>query len=207
MPITPPIAPDQASPSVREAYQQIEQAFGGRSVPIEYQMMGQVEPFLCDSYTNYLNYVHEGSGSLDTRWREAIVLATSAANNCKSCVKVHVARCHAVGWSEREVAELLAVTATCAMNNTVYKFQNLAKDEQLKRMPSALRADTLRKTSLEPALVELISVVVSAINGCAMCTDAHLAQALDAGLTRPQIDEAVKISAVMTAFNTYFRIQ
>jgi alkyl hydroperoxide reductase subunit D len=207
MPVTPPIAPDKAPASTQAIYDRIKETIGKGEVPVGYQMMGHVDSFLQDSYMNARKFIHEGSDLLDRKTREALALATSSAQNCVHCVRSHAKTAVAEGWTEQQVAEILAVTATCAMYNNYYKFKDLAGDSTFEGFSVGLRAHTFLKTSLDEKLVELINIVVSNINGCLKCTSGHVQKALKLGLTHEQIDEAIKVSATMTAFNTYHRTQ
>lgn len=208
MPVTPAVSPEQAPEGVKKIYDRIAETIGNGAVPLGYQMMGNVECFVQDSYMNYRKFIHDGTGLLDAKQRKAIVLASSSAMNCVHCVRHHAKDAVAAGTlTESEVAEVLAVTATCAMYNTYYRFRDLAGDDAFKAMTPGLRAHTFQKTSLGDPLVELINVVVSNINNCHMCTSGHVMKALKLGLSRDQIDEAIKISATMAAFNTFHRTQ
>jgi len=207
MPVTPPLAPDKAPENVQAIYERIKETIGNGQVPIGYQMMGHVESLVQDSYMNFRKFIHDGAGKLDAKQRYAIALASSSATNCVHCVRHHAKECVAKGWTEQQVAEILAVTATCAMYNTYFKFKDLSDDQAFEAMPVGLRAHTFMKTSLGDELVELINIVVSNINNCKKCTSGHVQKALGLGLTHEVIDEAVKISATMTAFNTYHRTQ
>lgn len=207
MPVTPPVKPENAPEGVTKIYERIKETIGHGDVPLGYQMMGNCEPYLQDSYMNYRKFVADGAGKLDAKTREAIALATCSAMSCAHCVRSHAKDAQEAGWSEDEVAEILAVTATCAMYNTYYKFRDLAGDPKFESYAPMLRAHTFTKVSLEQKLVELINVVVSNINGCSMCTTGHVKKSLDLGLTHDDIDEAVKISALTASFNTYHRTQ
>ena len=208
MPVTDAIAPDQAPAEAQKLFEQIKSAFGTDEVPTEYRMMGQVPAFAGDAFQNMRQQIREdGAGPLDQPTREALALAASVANNCKSCTRAHAQACQAAGWSEAQVAEILSVTATAAMYNTFYKFQHGVSDEDLTATKPRLRAHTWRGTSLDTELVELIALLVSVINSCDHCIEAHTQKALDAGVSREGIQHAMRIASVMTAFNTYFRAQ
>lgn len=207
MPVTPPITPENAPESTNAIYERIKETIGKGKVSLGFQMMGHVDPFLQDSYMNMRKFIEEGSDLLDRKTREALVLATSSANNCAHCVRSHAKQALEHGWTETQVAEILAVTATCAMYNNYYKFKDLSGDDAFKGFSVGLRAHTFQKTSLGDTLVELINIVVSNINGCEMCTSGHVQKALQLGLSHEQIDEAVKVAATMTAFNVYHRTQ
>lgn len=208
MPVTPPVAPDAAPDNIQKIYDRIRETFGNGDVPVGFQMKGHVEPFLQDAYMNYRKFVVDGTGKLDDDQRKAIALATVSAMACTHCVRQHAKEAQdKLGWSQEKVAEVLAVTATCAMYNVYYKFKDLAGDPQFEGMSVGLRAHTFQKTSLDDSLVELINVVVSNINGCPMCTSGHVKKAMQLGMSADQIDEAVRISGVLAAFATYHRTQ
>lgn len=48
-------------------------------------------------------------------------------------------------------------------------------------------ADSTREAGLHPAVVELLSMRISQINGCAYCLDVHGRKALQAGITAQQL--------------------
>jgi AhpD family alkylhydroperoxidase len=61
-----------------------------------------------------------------------------------------------------------------------------------KLAPTASRAlnaldDAVRKTSIEPGLLDLVRLRVSQINGCAYCVDMHSRDALAAGETERRV--------------------
>jgi len=202
------LAPEDAPESLQKIYSRIAETIGDGKVPPGYQMMGNVESLCQDSYMNYRKFIHDGAGQLDDKQRKAIVLATSSAMNCAHCVRHHAKSAVASGvLSEQEVAEVLAVTATCAMYNTYYRFKDLAGDSAFEAKTPGLRAHAFQKTSLGQELTELINVVVSNINVCHKCTSGHVKKALELGFTHDQIDEAIKISATMASFNTFHRTQ
>lgn len=207
MPLTPPISPEEASEEAKKTYDRIRETIGDGEVPRAFQQRGAVPPFLQDSYMNYRKFVAEGAGHLDGPTREALALATSSALACDSCCKAHAQACQEQGFSETQVTEILAVTSTCAMYNTYFKFRDLSGDEAFQGFSTQLRAHTMQKTSLDESLVELINIVVSNIFGCPMCTSGHVKKAQQLGMTREQIDEAIKVSAVMTSFNVFHRVQ
>ncbi len=206
MSLLPPLSPEEAPESIKSVYQRIIETIGGGSkLPGGFQLMGHVESYLQDSYMNYRKFVYDGAGQLDEKTRHALVLATVSAMHCEACIKAHAGECQNKGWSQNEVAEILAITATCGMYNMFYKFKDLVEDANLEGRAVGLRAHAFQKVSLPQSLVELINIVVSNINGCKRCTSGHTRKALDLGMTHDQIDEAVKVSAVMVSFAAYHR--
>ncbi len=64
-----------------------------------------------------------------------------------------------------------------AMNNVYYRFTHLAGNQEYRNMPAKLRMNVIGATGIDKIDFELFSLAVSAINGCGMCIDAHVAVA------------------------------
>lgn len=207
MPAVPPLSPENAPESTKAIYERIKDTIGKGQVPVGFQMMGNVEAYVQDSYMNYRKFVADGAGKLDAKQREAIALATSSAMNCVHCVKHHIKVAQEAGWTAQQAAEILAVVATCSMYNNYYRFKDMAGDEAFRHLSPGLRAFTFQKTSLGDELVELINIVVSNINNCHFCTAGHVNKALALGLTHEHIEEAIKVSSTMVSFNVFHRTQ
>jgi AhpD family alkylhydroperoxidase len=58
---------------------------------------------------------------------------------------------------------------------------------------------------LDPKVKELITIAVSAVNGCEYCLSAHRAAALQAGATDEEITAALEVAAQMSAFNNFLK--
>lgn len=56
---------------------------------------------------------------------------------------------------------------------------------------------------LDPKTKELISIAVSAVNGCEYCISAHRAIAKGQGVTDEEITAALEVAALMSAFNAF----
>ena len=91
-----------------------------------------------------------------------------------------------------------AAAAVMAMNNVYYRFTHLVGGDY-PRMPARLRMNVMAKPGVDKADFELWSLAVSAINGCGMCMEAHERVVVEAGLTREQVQAAVRIASVVHA--------
>jgi lipoyl-dependent peroxiredoxin subunit D len=96
------------------------------------------------------------------------------------------------------LADAQGAAAVMAMNNVYYRFRHFmggAYDQK----PPRLRMNKLAQPSTDKATFELLSLAVSAINGCEMCVKSHDQAVKHAGLTDDHIHEAVRIAAVVHA--------
>lgn len=91
-----------------------------------------------------------------------------------------------------------AAAAIMGMNNVYYRFTHLVGGDY-PRLPARLRMNIMAKPGVERADFELWSLAVSAINGCGMCMEAHEKVVVEAGLSREQVQAAVRIAAVVHA--------
>jgi alkyl hydroperoxide reductase subunit D len=91
------------------------------------------------------------------------------------------------------------IAATMGMNNIYYRFLHLVEDEEYARLPARLRMQALAHPPGDKLDRELWALAVSALNGCGQCIQAHEKVLREAGATRPQIQDAVRIAAVLGA--------
>jgi alkyl hydroperoxide reductase subunit D len=86
-----------------------------------------------------------------------------------------------------------------AMNNIYYRFVHLVHAADYKTLPAKLRMTAMAKPGVDKVDFELWSLVVSSINGCGMCLEAHEKVLRDHGLSAEQIQAAVRIAATVHA--------
>jgi alkyl hydroperoxide reductase subunit D len=92
-----------------------------------------------------------------------------------------------------------AAAAIMGMNNVYYRFTHLVSAPEYRALPAKLRMNVIGKPGVEKADFELWSLVVSAINGCGMCMDAHERVLREAGLGAEAVQAAVRIAATVHA--------
>lgn len=86
-----------------------------------------------------------------------------------------------------------------AMNNIYYRFVHLVHATDYKTLPAKLRMTAMARPGVDKVDFELWSLVVSAINGCGMCLEAHEKVCREHGLSPEQIQAAVRIAATIHA--------
>lgn len=113
--------------------------------------------------------------------------------------------------AESEVAGKLAdeitmaargAAAVMAMNNVYYRFVHLATNPEYGKLPARLRMNFIGSHGISKELFELMSLAVSAMNGCGMCIDSHERVLLEHGIKPEIIQSAARIGAVMKALAT-----
>ncbi|MGB0514907.1 MAG: carboxymuconolactone decarboxylase family protein [Wenzhouxiangellaceae bacterium] len=92
-----------------------------------------------------------------------------------------------------------AAAAIMGMNNIYYRFVHLAENDDYGRMQARLRMTVIGNPGIDKADFELMSLAVSAINGCGMCIDSHEKVLTRAGVSADAIQDAVRIASVIHA--------
>jgi len=97
-----------------------------------------------------------------------------------------------------------AAAAIMGMNNIYYRFVHLASNSEYQSMPARLRMSVIGNPGIDKADFELLSLAVSAVNGCGLCIDSHEKVLKKAGVDSAKIQHAVRIAAVMHAIAGVF---
>lgn len=96
-----------------------------------------------------------------------------------------------------EAAKIAA--AMMAMNNIYYRSIHLMANDEYGKMPAKLRMNAIKTHNADPKDFELMSLAVSAINGCGLCLDSHEKKLKNEGVSAAAIQDALRIAAVIHA--------
>jgi alkyl hydroperoxide reductase subunit D len=100
--------------------------------------------------------------------------------------------------SPEALAAAKAAAAIMCMNNVYYRFTHLVGGDY-PTMPARLRMNVIARPGVDKLDFELWSLAVSAINGCGMCMESHEKIVREGGLSKEQVQAAVRIAAVVHA--------
>jgi alkyl hydroperoxide reductase subunit D len=107
-----------------------------------------------------------------------------------------------VGATEAEIAEVVACTSLMNTNNVFYRFRHFMKKDFYSNQPAGIKMSIMMNPVLGKAFFELMSLVISSINGCEMCVTSHEASVLQHGYSESKIFEAVKLGAIIKGLIT-----
>jgi len=92
-----------------------------------------------------------------------------------------------------------SAAAIMGMNNIYYRFLHLVEEPEYAQLPARLRMNVIGSPGIEKLDFELLSLAVSAINGCGMCIVAHEKVLRKHDVSREAIQSAVRIAATIHA--------
>lgn len=132
-------------------------------------------------------------------WGTAVTAAIASRNEVLTRAIVADAAQHL------DAAALTAAKAAGAimgMNNVYYRFVHLAANKEYGKMPAKLRMNVIGNPGVAKVDFELWSLAASAVNGCGMCIDAHEHEVVQKGATKENVQDVVRIAAVIHAVAT-----
>ncbi|WP_036137463.1 carboxymuconolactone decarboxylase family protein [Luteibacter sp. 9135] len=102
--------------------------------------------------------------------------------------------------SAEQVTAAKGSAAIMGMNNIYYRFQHLVSHPEYASIPAKLRMNVIGAYKGDAKNdFELVSLAVSAVNGCGMCIDSHDKVLRDGGISVQAIQSAVRIASVIHA--------
>ncbi len=103
------------------------------------------------------------------------------------------------GAGREEIAEAAACASLLASNNIFYRFRHFTQKEKYSQIPARIRMQIMMRPVTGKEFFELLSLAVSAVNGCEMCVNAHEDSLIKLGTTEERIFDTVRIASLITA--------
>jgi alkyl hydroperoxide reductase subunit D len=153
--------------------------------------------FVRDLRINLKNVI--GSNNLTKKEAYLLALAIAVNEKSKPLIKSFTELAKENGAVEAEVAETYACAAMLATNNVFYRFKHFIKqaNEKYQIMPAGIKMNIMMNPILGKEFFELISLAVSAVNGCESCVNSHEESVRKLGSSEARIFDAVRLAAVV----------
>ena len=98
-----------------------------------------------------------------------------------------------------EIAEAAACASLLASNNVFYRFRHFTQKEKYSQIPARVRMQIMMKPATGKEFFELMSLAISAVNGCEMCVNSHEDSLIKLGTTEERIFDAVRMASIITS--------
>jgi len=136
--------------------------------------------------------------------KEALLLALAVAVNEKFTLLQHsfTKLAGESGATEAEIAEIIACTSLMNTNNIFYRFRHFMQKDFYTNQPAGIKMSIMANPVLGKEFFELVSLVISSINGCEMCVSSHERSVLQHGSSESRILEGVKLGAIIKGLIT-----
>ena len=136
--------------------------------------------------------------------KEALLLAYAVAVNEKFDLLKDTFRTQAqeAGATGAELAEIVSCTSLMNANNIFYRFRHFMQKDFYSNTPAGIKMSIMMNPVLGKEFFELVSLVISSINGCEMCITSHEQSILQHGGSESRILEGVKLGAIIRSLIT-----
>lgn len=134
--------------------------------------------------------------------KESYLLALAVAANDKHKALIDVFKTIAAseGATDVEIAETYACVSLLNTNNVFYRFRHFVKKEYYDTTPAGIKMSIMINPVLGKEFFELMSLTVSALNGCQMCVNSHEESVLKLGTSQSRVYDAVRLAAIVRGF-------
>lgn len=136
--------------------------------------------------------------------KEAALLSLAVAVNEKNDVLITAFEnmCRKYDATAEEIAEAHACASLLSLNNVFYRFRHYMKgNDYYNNTPAGVRMSIMMNPAMGKELFELMSIVVSALNGCEQCVTSHEHTIKESGTPEARIYDAVRLAAIIKSLS------
>ena len=171
------------------------------------ELLSSLPEYAKDTKINLQSVLNKENNVLDSKQVSLIALSCAYKIGNQDIVQV-LENEFANDLSNEEIRAAKIAASIMSMNTIYYRFVHLVDggDEYLK-IPAGLRMQGIANHGIDKVSFEAMSLSIAALEGCGMCLTAHEKQLAKAGLTKSQIQMAIKIAAVINATNQSLKIK
>ncbi|MCB9045803.1 MAG: carboxymuconolactone decarboxylase family protein [Chitinophagales bacterium] len=142
------------------------------------------------------------SKNLSARESALLALAVSVTEKNNVLITAFENMSRKAEATAEEIAEAHACASLLSLNNVFYRFRHyMHGNEYYNNTPAGIRMSIMMNPVLGKEFFELMSIVVSAINGCEQCMVSHEHSVKALGTTEPRIYDAVRLGAVIRSLS------
>ncbi len=167
-------------------------------------LKAQIKDYAKDVRLN-LNGVlsEEGAPGLSQKQITALALSSAYATKNKELITFFEGACAEI-LDDAYLNACRGAATVMAMNNVYYRFlhfldEGASAEAEFSKMPARLRMNIIGRPGIEKMDFELLSLAVSAIEGCGKCVTSHVHELKKAGATAEAIQSSIRIAAVVNS--------
>jgi alkyl hydroperoxide reductase subunit D len=108
------------------------------------------------------------------------------------------------GASEEEILETYSCVSLLNVNNVFYRFRHFNKKEFYSTTPAGIKMTIMGNPIMGKEFFELMSLAISALNGCEMCVNAHEDSLMKLGTSQARVYDAIRLAANFKGLTVFF---
>ncbi|UII28779.1 carboxymuconolactone decarboxylase family protein [Fulvivirga maritima] len=144
-------------------------------------------------------------GQLSEKEVALIGLAIASNERAEVFERFFIQKAYDAEANAEEIGEAVACASLLASNNVLYRFRHFTDKEKYNTIPAGIKMNIMMKPATGKAFFELMSLAVSAVNGCEMCVKSHEQSLIELGVTEEKIFASVKLAAIIVSATKVIR--
>jgi len=131
--------------------------------------------------------------------KERLMLALAVAINEKNkrAEESLLKKTELAGITLAEIADVYSCVSLLNINNVFYRFRHFTQKEVYQTTPAGIRMSIIMNPVIGKEFFELLSLSVSALNGCEMCVRSHEESLIKMGTEPLRIFDAIRLAAIL----------
>ncbi|MFN8165129.1 MAG: carboxymuconolactone decarboxylase family protein [Bacteroidia bacterium] len=134
--------------------------------------------------------------SLSEREKMLLVLTVAVNERHALLSDCFEKKSRSAGASDEEIAEVFACVSMLQANNIFYRFRHFTKKEFYEKTPAGIKMTIMMSPVLGKEFFELLSLCISALNGCELCVSSHEQSVLRHGGSEQRIFDSIRLTSV-----------
>ncbi len=126
-----------------------------------------------------------------------LALAIAVNERCTPLILAFSEQARKHGATDAELAEMHAIASLLATNNVFYRFRHFSENKVYEQMPAGIKMTIMARPVTSKLFFELVSLAVSAVNGCEVCVNSHEKSVREHGGSQEMIFDAIRLAAVV----------
>jgi alkyl hydroperoxide reductase subunit D len=103
--------------------------------------------------------------------------------------------------TDADISAARAAVAMMGMNNVYYRTIHLSENKEWSKLPAKLRMTVIANPGVAKVDFETYCLAISAMTGCGMCINSHIAELQKAGITPEGIQSAIRVAAIVNSLS------
>lgn len=166
------------------------------STSLEAMVLGETK-YLRDLRINLKNALSSANFSLKEAYLISLAVAVNEKNEKLKKSFTQLAKDN--GANDAEIAETHACASLLAVNNVFYRFRHFTKgtNPAYQTMPAGIKMNIMMTPVLGKEFFELMSIAISAVNGCEQCVNSHEESVRKLGSSEARIFDTVRLASIV----------
>lgn len=127
----------------------------------------------------------------------ACALAAGYASSEKTVIQLLQNHAREQGVTEEVITAIKSAAAVMSMNNVYYRTMYAISNKHYASLPAQLRMHILQQHGIKQTDFELYCLVISAVNGCGHCVNAHVHQLEKNNIGESEIHYSLRVASVI----------